>query len=127
PRHRGNGRHRPTASGLLGADGPISRPSTTGAGGFAGKLVGGSAGQVDGLVFEEGAEPLGSELAAYAGFLVAAEGGAELDPVAVEGQAAGAHSAGDAQRPLRVAAPHASRQAVFGVVGDADGVVVIVE
>src|SRR5919201_6324070 len=103
------------------------RPSREPAEGFARRLVGSSAGEVDRLVLEERAEALGSELTTDARFLVATEGGTELDPVAVQRQASRAHLAGDPHGAVEVAGPHASRQAVLRVVGDADGVVVIVK
>src|ERR671923_149409 len=78
--------------------------------------------QIDRLVLEERAEALGSELAPDTGFLVAAEGSSELDPVVVQRQGAGAYLTGNPHRPVHVAAPHASGQAVLRIVGDTDGV-----
>src|ERR687886_1231519 len=89
--------------------------------------MGDSAREVDRLVLEERTQTLGSELTTDARFLVSTEGGAELDPVAVQRQAPRAHLAGDAHSPVQVLGPHASRQAVLRVVGDADSVVVIVK
>src|ERR687886_2554815 len=89
--------------------------------------MGDSAREVDRLVLEERTQTLGSELTTDARFLVSTEGGAELDPVAVQRQAPRAHLAGDTHSPIQVLGPHASRQAVLRVVGNADSVVVIVK
>ena len=85
-------------------------------------------GSADAAGLEVGQQTLGAELPAEAGLLEPAERHQrERRVAAVDGDAAGAHPAGDREAARVVAGPHAARQAVAGVVGDADRVVLAVE
>ena len=86
----------------------------------------GAGGEVDGLELEVRLETLGAELAADARALVAAERGAPLHGEPVDGVGAGADAAGDVDAVVDVGRPHRARQAVVAVVGDADGVGLVV-
>jgi len=83
---------------------------------------------VDVLGLGVGQIPLLAELAADAGLLVAAEGvpGVE-EVVVVDPDRAGAQALGHPDGAGRVAAPHGAGQAVPGVVGHGDRVVVVVD
>src|SRR5947209_18568229 len=81
----------------------------------------------DVLRLEVAAEALGAELAADARALVAAERAAEVHAHAVDAERAGPNPAGDVEAGGAVLRPHRPGQAVDGVVGDAHGVVDVVE
>jgi hypothetical protein len=69
-----------------------------------------------------------AELAADPGLLVAAKGVPGVEQVVVvDPDGAGAQALGDPDGPGRVAAPDGAGQAVGGVVGDGDRLVVVVE
>src|SRR5690606_23109418 len=80
------------------------------------------------LLLGESVGGVGAEFPAEAGLLVAAEGRPVPDGrVRVHRQVAGTHTAGDPQRPADVAGEDGAGQAVFGVVGHGDRLVLVVE
>src|SRR5215217_5466966 len=67
-----------------------------------------------------------AQLTAPAGLLVAAEGRHGVERPAVDLDLAGADAAGHGLGPLGVARPHPAGEAVDGVVGDAQGLLLVV-
>src|SRR5688572_24670027 len=78
------------------------------------------------LDLEELLEAVLAVLAAVAAVLVATEGGLRVERAAVDLDLAGADAPGDGLGPLGVGALHAAGEAVVGVVGDADRVLLVV-
>src|SRR5579885_1627384 len=74
--------------------------------------------QLHGLGLEELLEAVPAVLTAVAGLLVAAERSVGVERAAVDLDLAGADLAGHRLRPLGIAAPHTTGQAVRRVVGD---------
>src|SRR3954467_2276352 len=78
------------------------------------------------LRLEELLEAELAELAAVAGLLVAAERRQRIEAAAVDLDLAGADLPSNLLGPLGIARPHTAGQAVDGVVGDLDGLVLAV-
>ena len=90
-----------------------------------GAVCGGPTLQDDGLRLQEGVQPLGAALAADAGLLEAAERDAEVGAERVVADRARAQLAGDVPGPLHVVGEDGRVEPVDGVVGDGDGVLLV--
>src|SRR5207302_913125 len=90
--------------------------------------MGSAPGKADGLGLDVLLEPFDAVLAPYAARLVAAEGRLHAVPDAtVDRHRPGPHLVGEGQSPILGAGEHATPEPVLAVVGDADGVGVVVE
>src|SRR5690606_5768873 len=109
----------PRPQGGIVAETPAPRPP---GGGLRSRMSGGVR---DGLVLQVGEEPFGAQLASQPAVLVAPEGGVRVEGVHVDAAAAGADPAGDLHAVGRVGRPDRAAEAVVAVVGDPDGVVLV--
>src|SRR3712207_7596554 len=82
--------------------------------------------QLEALGLEELLDAELAQLTALAGLLVAAERGHGVERPAVDLDLARPDAPGHGLRPLGVARPHPAGEAVDGVVGDADGLLLVV-
>ena len=92
---------------------------------LAGAVGAGSTLQNDGLRLEEGQQPLDPALAADAGLLEPAEGDAEVGAERVVADGARAQLAGDVAGPLDVVGEDGCVEPVDRVVGDGDGLLLV--
>src|SRR5581483_3091883 len=83
-------------------------------------------GQADGLGLQVLVEALGAVLAADAGLLVAPEGEGHVEAQVVHAHGPRPDAPGDLHAAGEVGAEHAGREAEVGVVGDPDGLVLVV-